>query len=444
MSSGPTPASSEPRTTPKRRSVADVTCLACGCLCDDLTVMLEGDRVVEVLSACEVGRSWFFSESGREPAIAASIEGKPVSTEEAIARAVSVLGEARSPVVFGLTRTVTESVREALGLADLLGARVVLDRSGTDLGRVSAYQGQGRVTATLGEVKNRADLVVFWGADPVRTHPRHWERYSVGPKGRFVPEGRAGRTVVVVDAEKTATAERADHFVQVPADRHLEALATLRMLARGKTPARPTAGFETLLGLADLMKRARYGAMFVQGGEDSGWRSGATWEAAARLVRVLNDFTRFVLLGLGAAGNLAGAEAALTWQSGYLQGVDFRLGHPSPLDDLVTIDELLKHREIDAVLVVGDGLPTGLSDQALAHLGSIPSIVIGSRATAVSDSPPTVALATWTPGFDARGTVVRTDGVAIRTRPVRDARLPGDGELIRKIVDGVKQAVKAS
>ena len=44
-----------------------------------------------------------------------------------------------------------------------------------------------------------------------------------------------------------------------------------------------------------------------------------------RLVRELNDVTRFVLLGLGRPGNLAGAEAALTWQSGYMQGVDYRL-----------------------------------------------------------------------------------------------------------------------
>ena len=91
----------------------------------------------------------------------------------------------------------------------------------------------GRVSATLGEVKNRADVVVFWGVDPVVTHPRHAERYSVDPPGRFVPEGRAGRTVIVADSRRTATAARADIFLPVDPDRAFETLWALRALVRG-------------------------------------------------------------------------------------------------------------------------------------------------------------------------------------------------------------------
>ena len=62
--------------------------------------------------------------------------------------------------------------------------------------------------ATLGEVKYRADVVGILGDRPIVTHPRHWERYSVEPVGRFVPEGRAGRKVVVIDQNRTASAGR--------------------------------------------------------------------------------------------------------------------------------------------------------------------------------------------------------------------------------------------
>ena len=59
-------------------------------------------------------------------------------------------------------------------------------------------------------MKNRADLVLFWGADPLATHPRHLERYAAEPAGLFVPRGRADRirkrtthiTVVVDDGEE--------------------------------------------------------------------------------------------------------------------------------------------------------------------------------------------------------------------------------------------------
>jgi len=76
-------------------------------------------------------------------------------------------------------------------------------------------------------------VVVFWGADPIVTHPRHWERYSVDPTGRFVPRGRADRTVIVVDSERTASAERADLFVRVAPEDRFETLWALRGLIRG-------------------------------------------------------------------------------------------------------------------------------------------------------------------------------------------------------------------
>ncbi len=439
---GDPPLGEETRATP--RTVEDVTCLACGCSCDDLAVTIEHERVTEVHSACPIGRDWFQARGGDGPTRPASVEGQPVETGEAIGRAVAILSAARAPVVWGLTRTTTETVRAALEMADALGARVMPDRSELDLGRVAAFQDQGRVTATLGEVKNRADLVIFWGVDPLTTHPRHWERYSVEPRGRFVPKGRAGRTVVVVDREITLSATQADEFVYVPAHRQVEALAALRMLLRERRPdpkpGTPSEGpdLSDLEGLLALMKKARYGALFFQAAKESGGRAGMGWWEASRLVRDLNEVTRFVILGMGAEGNPAGAEAALVWQAGYLQGVDYRGGRPSPLDDLTTIDEFLRGGEADAFLAVADGFPGGLSDGARAHLGAIPTVLIGPGATERTGQTPTVALATSTAGFDAPGTVVRSDGVVLPLRPVRPARLPDDRELIVRITEGVR------
>ena len=76
-----------------------------------------------------------------------------------------------------------------------------------------ATQEVGESTCTLGEVKNRADLVIFWGSNPVESHPRHFERYSVLPQGRFIPGGRMDRTLVVADVKQTASTESADIFL---------------------------------------------------------------------------------------------------------------------------------------------------------------------------------------------------------------------------------------
>lgn len=418
-----------------RRVVEDATCPACGCLCDDLRIALEDDRIVGIEAACALGARWFAAESARPIGAIAAIDGAPSAPEAALDCAAAILREARCPVVFGLTRTVLETTREALALADLLGARVVLDRSDDECRRVVAYQNQGRVTATLGEVKTRADALVFWRCDPARTHPRHFERYSADAVGRFVPGGRSGRLVIVVDHERTASAEAADLFVRLPEGDDLAAFKTLRLLLSGRSvdPAPLGIDAETLAALRQRAASKRYWAIFAGADELDPGRSSAAWEELARLVREANEVARVVLLGLGRAGNLAGAEAVLTWQTGFLGGVEFSGAGPRPLEGRGTLADLLESGAADAVLAVADGWPEGLSDAAVRHLASIPRIVIGPPALFEGRPGPTLALAAATPAIDASGTLVRVDGVSLPVRALFAGRLPADRQWLEQL-----------
>ena len=69
-----------------------------------------------------------------------------------------------------------------------------------------AHQLIGESTCTLGEVKNRADVIVYWGSNPEHAHPRHLKRYTADATGRFRPNGRSDRKVIVVDIRETPTA----------------------------------------------------------------------------------------------------------------------------------------------------------------------------------------------------------------------------------------------
>jgi len=419
--------------------VDDVTCVACGCLCDDLRVTVENDRVRDIQSACEIGRNWYASRATSPPQVLATVDGEGVSMAEAIEQTVSIFRNARNPVVYGMTTCFTESIREALGLAERLKARVVLGRSAKELRRVSAYQNQGRVTATLGEVKNRADVVVFWRTNPVLTHPRHFERYSADCPGRFVAGGRAGRTIIVVDSKETETAEVADRFIRIDDDSDLVALSSLRGLVRGRRiPSRDqlsSSQLEPLIDLSAALLKARYGALFYDEPPEMMGRGSQNWEAATKLVRDLNEMTRFVMLGLGRAGNLAGAEAALTWQTGFLQGVNHATGTGRASDDLQTLDDVLSSGEPDAILRVMDDWPMDLSDRARSHLASIHRVVIGPDVTCHEVPSPTIALTSATPGFDASGTVTRVDGVSLPVRCCAKQKFPTDREWIRLIHD---------
>ena len=247
-----------------------------------------------------------------------------------------------------------------------------------------AFQRAGRVSATLGEVKNRTDVVVFWGADPVVSHPRHWERYSVEPRGRFIPDGRAGRTVVVVDEKHTATAEQADLFVEMDASRQFEALWVLRALVRGaavdEARVREHTGIELprLQELADQLMAARYGAFFHGSRITQGSlaEASATLEAAYGLVRDLNRQRRFVVLGMGEPGNSMGAEAVLTWQTGFPTSVDLSAGYPRSLPGVTTARRRIVCGEADLVLVVGPVPMEQLDEDWRGRLEKVPTLVI--------------------------------------------------------------------
>jgi formylmethanofuran dehydrogenase subunit B len=195
--------------------------------------------------------------------------------------------------------------------------------------------------------------------------------------------------------------------------------------------------------LVDLMRHARYGAFFFHSRAQPDDRRGDDWDEATRLVRDLNDSTRFVLLSLGGPGNLAGAEAALAWQGGFLQGVDYRLGRPSPSDDRATLDEILSSGEIDTLLVVADPMPAGLSPAALERLRGLPVVAVGPGATAPSDPMPAVAIRTAAAGLDPGGTVMRSDGVVLPVTPLRPARQPTDGDVLRAILADLRGATRS-
>jgi formylmethanofuran dehydrogenase subunit B len=414
-----------------KREVADATCIACGCLCDDIHLIVENNYIVEAQRACEIGKRFFLADHDSGAFSIATLHGRPVETSKALDRSAEILAEAHRPLIFGLTRTSVETQTAAVALADRIGAVVSLDMESDASTRLQAVQRVGTVSATLGEVKNRADVVVFWGTDPVVTHPRHFERYSVEPLGRFVPTGRAGRTVIVVDEKRTATAHCADHFFDVPADSQFEVLWTLRGLVTGAAvdPSRLTPEVR-LLG--HLLVSARFGALFY--GHSLGRARGgpANVEAALRLVRDLNAKARFVALTLGGPGNPSGVEAVLGWQSGYGAKVDFARGHPRSVPTASNVDVALDRSEYDAALIIANDPVASLSPRALERLREIPTVLVAPDATRQGRGF-AVALSSATPGIHTTGTVLRCDGVMLPLRPALTSDRPTDRQYLQEI-----------
>ena len=178
--------------------VEDATCTFCGCLCDDISLSIDGDRIVGA-AECVQPRRVLVHEPPCYDRPACLVEGQPATLEEGIERAARILLDARYPIIFGLSETTSEAQRLAVAIADWIGGCIDSTSDLDDGASTIAFQEVGEVTCTLGEVKNRGDLIIFWGSDPAETHPRYFERYSLEPEGTFVPRGREDRYCVVVD-----------------------------------------------------------------------------------------------------------------------------------------------------------------------------------------------------------------------------------------------------
>src|SRR5687768_4347899 len=194
--------------------VPNATCTFCGCVCDDMELTVENNHITKAKNACVLGKAWFLNHHIEDRPVAL-IEGKPATLAEGVERAAQVLANARYPIVYGLSDTTCEAQRVAVSIADRIGACVDTTTSVCHGPSGMAFQGVGEVTCTLGEVRNRADFLIFWGGNPAESHPRHFTRYSLMPKGEFVPNGRKGRTAVLIDVRKTKSAKAADIFLQV-------------------------------------------------------------------------------------------------------------------------------------------------------------------------------------------------------------------------------------
>ncbi|MGH8245448.1 MAG: formylmethanofuran dehydrogenase subunit B, partial [Gammaproteobacteria bacterium] len=190
--------------TENTRVVENATCTFCGCVCDDmiLTVDLDQKRITKAKNACVLGRAWF-AEHTIEQAPAAMIGGTEAGVEQAIEEAAAILVNARFPIVYGLSDTTCEAQRQAVAISDLIRGNVDTTTSVCHGPSGIAFQGVGESTMTLGEVKNRADLVIYWGGNPAESHPRHFGKYAVTAKGMFTPNGKKDRTVVLVDVRRT-------------------------------------------------------------------------------------------------------------------------------------------------------------------------------------------------------------------------------------------------
>lgn len=474
--------------------VKAVACPVCGCLCDDIELTIENGRIVKVKNGCAMGEAKFLGYCGEHRVLKPLVrkDGELVETtlEEAIRRATEILAEANYPVLYGWSNTCCEAISVGVELAEEVGG--VIDNTSVICHGPSilSVQELGIPTCTLGQVRHRADLIVYWGSNPWSSHPRHIERYTAFSEGRFERSAwrsyinkvkalvgrkkiqstikrlflkeplltspfwfkpypymaKKGRKLIVVDVVRTRSAENADYFVQVKPNKDYELFLALRALVRDQElEVDKVAGVpvEHLEEVVDAMVNCEFGAVFFGLGLTMSKGKHRNIDAALSLVRDLNMRTKFVIMPMRGHFNVTGANMVFTWQTGYPYAVDFSLGYPRYNPGETSATDVLLRKESDAALIVASDPVSHFPHRAAENLVENPLIVIDPHMNLTARMAD-VVIPSAPVGIEASGTAYRMDLVPIPLKKVVDppSGILSDEEILERMLAEVRRIRK--
>ena len=297
------------------------------------------------------------------------------------------------------------------------------------------------MTCTLGEVKNRADFIVYWGGNPAECHPRHFTKYTLMQKSQFLPRGRKDRTMVLVDIRETKSVKASDVFLQVRPGKDFELITLLRAMIKDQ-PISEAQIAETGLSIEQLqdfvarMKAAKFGVFFFGMGLSMTRGKHMNSAALLTLAAEMNAFTKFVAMPMRGHGNVTGADVIMRWQTGYPFGISFNRGYPryNP-GEFSTVDVLVRG-DTDCAFIIGADPGATMPKPAIEHLARVPTIVLDPHVTHTSKLA-RVHITTAPAGISAPGTAYRMDEIPLPLRPALESPYPSDEEVVRRIKETI-------
>lgn len=384
------------------------TCPFCPLLCDGFGVRADAAarRLVLTGGDCPRAQQALASFEPGPSAARPLVNGQAAGLAAAVQTAAAVLHASRQPLMAGLGADVAGS-RALYALAIDTGAIADAANGPALMHGLRALQDRGAYTATLAEVRTRAELLVFVGGLPAAMRARLPEllhRCGVGeqhlvPQRHLVLLGGEGQTPAELAALPGVTVEH------VPLQGDLfDTVALLAASVAGTSVAAPA--------LATLSQALLAGRYSVLAWEAAGLpaQGALIVEALNRIVGTLNRSTRAATLPLGGGDGAATANQVWAWLSGL--PLRTRAGAAGLEHEPLRFDtaRLLADGTVDSLLWVSafgsTNLPQGLQ---------LPLIVLGHPALA----PATAAVAhsvfipVATPGIGAAGHLFRTDGVVL-------------------------------
>jgi formylmethanofuran dehydrogenase subunit B len=373
-------------------------CAGCSCLCDDISYYLKEGRVTRTLNLCEAGWKRLATATARDRHPPPS----PSRLSETIQKAARLLRSHPPVLVLGSDNADETAIRASFKTAETF--------RGASLPR--AYPGVRRfyerakrfgwATGLLDEVRDRAESVIFWRADPFVTHHRHLSRYSLFARGRFTERGNLDRNLAAVASGETVIEPLCQQFFELPPEQDttlIEALAT------------PHGGGDfdhrDLPALTRALQGSSYTALFV----DPERVTDEALDALFRWSALVNTEgrKRMVILPLWDAGpNIEGFSRVSLEKHATPWGGPFAGASSETLPDAASWEDLAG--TIGSLVLVSSGADASSDDMLPEALSGKPRVVIDPlKSTPAGDGR--VVIPAALPGLESDGIFFRADGL---------------------------------
>lgn len=403
-------------------------CTGCSLLCEDIELALKTGAITDLKNICRKGSGHFhalFTERTKP-----MIDGQEVSLDQAIAEAAKILKEAKSPLLYGWSNSTLEAQKVGIELARKLGATID-DTSSFCQGSLMEMVLKGEVpTCTLDDVRNFADVVIFWGADPSNSHPRHLSRFSYYPRGEKRDKGyEEERDSIAIDVRKSATARLCKYYFKVPPGGDADFIAAVADVLDGKVPK--YGDKKKMIEVGTVLRKAEFGVIFP--GLGLVYSLGERTNLLSDLIAKLNGISTYKVVPMVGHYNMRGFNQLMLDETGYINQVSFKDGKIShgPEHSVVAAS-----KSCDAALVIGSDPLSALPFGVAKNLARMPLIAIDPRRSLTTDAA-RVVIPSAMYGLEAGGSAIRMDGVKIRFEPVTVSGLPTDEAILARIKEAV-------
>jgi formylmethanofuran dehydrogenase subunit B len=408
--------------------MVNLVCTGCGSLCDDIQVEIEENHIARIENACAKGAAFLYALDNPERRTTNLVRHEEVPLERAIEEAKHLLFEAKRPLIFGLDNSTLEAQAKAIRLARKLGA-VIDDASSYSYGELirGLMEGSPR-TCSLSQIKDKADLLIYWGSNPLHSHPRHLSEFSYYAYTDYDEAGWVPKVkMTCVDVRETELSSICrPAFRLAPGGDREFIQETVSIIKGGK-------GTEEAKAFLELIKNSQVCVIFC--GKGLVYSVNGNLDSFNEMVEGLSQWTKVSVIPMIDEINMLGFNKSLREETGYINQVSFDGGiiHGTEFSFLEQVHKGL----LDCVLIAGSDPFSTLPQSLSRKLASTKIICLSNLITPTTDAAE-VVIATAAPGLESSGKVVRMDEEESDLLKVKKSTYPSEEEVLERFFEDVK------